>query len=319
MAGTITISEIIAEFGAKYVKGSQDMKNLQTAIWQKTETDQLFGLWPTEDTVAYKATAQITGVLQAFQKDFTPKSDTSFTLEKIPLYHVKIDEKIFPDEIMPSWLGFLADGKVKRSEWGIVRYWLEEMIVNKMKEDLEKNECFKGVTGVITPGTPTLDGKSLNGIRKTIRDGYTAGKTNMITMGAVPTDAVEFVDYVEDFIDQIPEIHADLIDVLPMNKTLFKRFRKGMRAKYNMNYDQAEITKVIDTDISVKGLASHAGSDMLWATMKANRANPQKWGGNVGVFDVQAIDRQVKALSDWWMGYGFWYLPYVYHTDRDLS
>lgn len=319
-APTINIDEIIAEFGAKYVQGSQGLQNLQTRIWQKSETDQLFGLWPTEDTVAYKATSSITRVLQSYQSGFTPIGDTKFELQPIPLYHVKIDEQITPQDLMPSWLGFLADGSLDPTQWGIVRYWLEELIVNKYKEDLELNEAFKGVFAAPTAGTPGASGTALNGIRKTIRDGHTASKTSMIAMGAVPTDPIDFVEYVESFILQIPELHRNLLDNLVMNKTLQGRFKQGMRSKYNLQYNQvSDLLTVIDTNIKVSGVASQAGSDMLWTTMKANKANPQKWSKNQGIFDIQKQDRNVKALSDWWIGYGFWYLPYVYHTDQDLS
>ncbi|WP_374949609.1 hypothetical protein [Mucilaginibacter sp.] len=318
----INIDEIIAEFGAQYRGGGIGAQNLQTAIFQPEETRGLFMPWPTEDTVAYKATASITRVLQAFQKQFTPIGTAKFELEKIPLDRVKIDEYIAPDEIMPSFLGFLAGmGPVDRTQWGIVRYMIEQLIVNQYKEDLEVAEIFKGVTGAVTDGTAQLTGKSINGIRKKIRDGNTAGKTKKITMGTVPTDPVEFVEYVEDFINSIDEKYRFRLSGLQMNKTLRTRFKTGMRTKYNMNYNQVDsLVHVIDAEnVEVNGLASMAGSDMIFTTFKQNMAAPEKWGNNAGVFDMQKFDRGVKLLSDWWIGVGFWYLPWVWHNDQDLA
>ncbi|MBS7565100.1 hypothetical protein KHS38_11855 [Mucilaginibacter sp. Bleaf8] len=317
----INIDQIIAEFGAQYRQGGIGQQNLQTAIFQPEETRSLFTPWPTEDTIVYKATASIKRVLQAFQKSFTPIGDVKFELESIALDRVKIDEYIEPDDIMPTFLGFLAGmGPVDRTQWGIVRYMIEELIVKQYKQDLEISEIFKGVKGPIIEGTPNLEGTSINGVRKKLRDGHTAGKTNMITMGTPPVDPVEFVEYVEDFIKQIPELYRFRMDGLTMNKTLRARFKEGMRLKYNVNYAQvSSLLTVLDAEnIAINGVASMAGSNMMYATFKANTAAPEKWGANQQTFDMQKFDRGVKLLSDWWVGIGFWYLGWVWHNDQDL-
>ena len=316
----INLDQIIAEFGMQYRQGGIGRQNLQTAIFQPEETRSLYQPWPTEDTIVYRATASIKRVLQSFQKGFTPIGDTKFELESIALDHVKIDEYFEPDDIMPTFLGFLAGPGVDRSQWGIVRYMIEELIVNQYKQDLEVSEIFKGVKGVITEGTPSLEGKSINGIRKKIRDGHTAGKTNMITMGTPPTDPAEFVEYVEDFIKSIDELYRFRLDGLTMNKTLRARYKEGMRAKYNVNYQQTNsLLTVMDAEnVSINGVASMAGSNMMYATFKMNKAAPEKWGANQNTFDMQKFNRGVKLLTDWWLGIGFWYLPWVWHNDQDL-
>jgi hypothetical protein len=317
----INLDEIIAEFGLQYREGGLGEQNLRVAIMQQPETLSRFEYYPTDDTVAYKATASISRVLQAYQVGFTPIGTTKFELEKIPLNRIKIDEAIVPDEIMPSYLGFLAKlGEVDRTKWGIVRYMIENLIIAKSKEDMEVSEIFKGETGVITPGTAQDAGKTIDGVRKKIRDGHTAGSTNMITMGAVPTDPVLFVEYVEDMVNQIPEIHRFLLDGFDMSQTLRTRFKVGMQKKYNMQYAQKSDLLVVNNaeNIRINGLASMAGSEMIYGTMANNKAAPEKWGANKTVFDMQKENRAVKLLTDWWFGIGFWYLPYVYHNDRDL-
>ncbi|MBE7179276.1 MAG: hypothetical protein INR69_22935, partial [Mucilaginibacter polytrichastri] len=248
-----------------------------------------------------------------------PIGDTLFELEKIPLHHVKVDVAEMPDDLMPSWLGFLVDNNLKRSDWPFVKWWIEKLIVPKIQEDIEINEAFKGVRGTITSGTATAAGASIDGVRKTIRMGNTAGKTKLITMGAAPVDPVDFVNYIEDFVAQIPELYRNLLDGLNMSKTLRDRFKTGMRTKYNVNYAQiGELLTVIDTDIKVNGSIAQAGSEMIWTTIKGNTARPVKFGENQGKFDIQLFERQVKLLSDWYVGYGFWYMPWVFHNDRDL-
>jgi hypothetical protein len=84
------ISAILAEFGAVYKAGGQGVKDLQTKIIQKSETDTMFPLRVTEDTKLEKSTVSHTRVLQRFQTKFTPIGQAKFELERIPLYKLKI-------------------------------------------------------------------------------------------------------------------------------------------------------------------------------------------------------------------------------------
>ncbi|MGJ1424546.1 hypothetical protein ACR79B_11175 [Sphingobacterium spiritivorum] len=281
-----------------------------------------FPLLPTDDTIVYKATASITEVLQAFQSAFTVKagSEVKFELEPIPLHHVKIDELISPDEIMPSWLGFLASNNLNREEWPIVRWIIEILILGKYHEDLEMKAAFSGEKGAIVPGTATTALASMNGVRKMIRDAFAAGKTNQIVLGVVPSDPVEFCTYVENFVEAIPQLLRDKIKEVSMSTKLERLYRKGVRLKYNENYLQKKNTSTLmdDEHISVKGYPGFADSKMIYATPDDNKANPMKAPENQGRFDVQRFDRTVKLLSDWWIGLGFWYYGYVFHNDQDL-
>ncbi len=319
----INIDEVVAEFGEHYVDGGQGMQNLQAKYMERSQLVSSFPLLPTDDTVVYKATASITEVLQAFQTDFTPKtgSEVKFELESIPLTHVKIDVKISPDEIFPSWLGFLASNKLSREEWPIVRYMTEVLILGKYEEDLEMRSSFLGEKAVITPGTATSAIGSMNGIRKLIRDAFALGKTNSIALGTVPTDAVAFCNYVEAFVEAIPDLLREHIKEISMSTKLERLYRKGVRAKYNQNYDQKKnlATLIDDEHIVVKGYPGIGASKLIYATPDDNKANPMKAPENQGRFDVQKLDRTVKLLSDWWIGLGFWYYGYVFHNDQDLA
>lgn len=319
----VKIDEIINEFGEHYVDGGQGMQNLQAKYMERSEFVQSFPLLPTEDTVVHKATVSISEVLQGFQSAFTAKtgSEVKFELESIPLCHVKIDEVINPDEIMPSWLGFLASNQLDRSEWPIVRYITEVLILGRYQDDLETKASFKGVKGVITPGTATSAIGAMDGVRKKIRDAFAAGKTNQIVLGAVPTDPVLFCDYVENFVEAIPSLLREKITEVSMSKELERRYRKGVRKKYNENYLQKANTATLidDEQIVVKGYTALSGSSLIYATPQDNKANPMKAPDNQGRFDVQKQDRSVKLLSDWWIGLGFWYYGYVFHNDQDLT
>lgn len=318
----INIDDIIAEFGSHYVDGGQGLQNLQAKYMERSKLVSSFPLLPTEDTVVHKATASITEVLQAFQSGFTVKagSEVKFELESIPLHHVKIDELISPDEIMPSWLGFLASNNLSRDEWPIVRWITEVLILGKYQDDLEMKAAFTGEKGAIVTGTATTAIAAMDGVRKLIRTAFAAGKTNNIVLGAVPTDPVAFVGYVESFIEAIPSLLIEHIDEVSMSDTLERRYRKGVRLKYNQNYDQKKnLSTVMDYEhITIKGYPGFGASTLMYATPKDNKANPMKAPENQGRFDVQKDKRNVALLSDWWIGLGFWYYGYLFHNDQDL-
>lgn len=320
----INIDDVITEFGEHYVDGGQGLQNLQEVIMARTDFLSTYPLLPTEDTVVHKATASIGGVLQAFQKGFTLLSGNQVTFEPqpIPLHHFKIDELISPDDIMPSWLGFLASNNLDRSEWPIVRYITEKLIWPKFYEELETEEVFKGVKGTITPGTALGAGNVMNGVRKLIRDGYAAGKTNVVTLGAIDReDAVGFCTYVENFVKAIPKRIRRHIKHVEMDSALEELYREGSDAKYNTQYAQKPNNSTVryNPNITVVGTDAMEGSDMIFATMHENKCNPVKAMSNQGRFDVQRDKRDVAVMTDFWIGVGFWYLPYVYHNDQDLT
>lgn len=316
----MVISDIIAEFGAVYRAGGQGVKDLQAKITQKSVTDKLFDLRITENTKLEKATASITRVLQRFQKAFTPIGPVTFEMETIQLTKLKIDVSEYPDDLEESWLGFLADSALPRSTWPFVKYWLQELVLPQSEQNWENDEVFKGVLGAITQGTATGIGTQVNGIRKLIRDAYTAGKTNLVTLGAVPTDPKLFVKYMEAFYYAIPEMFRPFLNSFAMNTTLRDRFKDGMRSLYNTNYKQVDdLVTIIDTNTSVTGCPSHAGSNMIWITLKGNATLGIKKPANQQVFKVEEIKREVSAMTDFYKGLGFWYYGYLWHNEQDLS
>lgn len=320
----INVDDVVQEFGDHYIDGGQGVQQLQEVIMERTDKLKIYPLYPTNDTVLRFATSTIGGVLQAFQKGFTllNGNEVEFIPQEVPLYHFKIDEQISPDEIMPSWLGFLASNKLDRSEWPIVRYIVEKLIWPKFYEELETEEIFKGVPGVITPGTALGAGNVMKGIRKQIREGYAAGKTNVITLGAVPTtNAVNFVTYVENFVKGIPKRIRKKIKHVEMSSELEELFRIGNDEKYNTNYERQPNTSTVrnNPNITVFGSDDMSGSTMIYATIHENKVNGVKALENKGKFDVQKDKRNVALMTDFYIGVGFKYLPYIYHNDQDLT
>ena len=322
---TISIPDIITEWGAVYRAEGQGVKELLLKLAQKSVTANYFPTRITEKTVLEKATAEFSRVLQRFQKDFTPIGGTTFKPTKIPLYKLKIDLQETPDDLEESWLGFLADSNLNRKEWPFIKWYLTNALIQAEK-DLEMNEIYSGVPGTVTAGTATNAGTSLKGIKKQINEFNTAGTLLKISMGAVPattTDAgkIALVQYVEDMVKQTPRLLRNEVDNVFLQEDLHDDFRDGMRLKYNTNYesvDDAKITKLRNDNIQVVGLPSMVGSKKIWFTPEWNRQAGFKKPGNEKVFAVENVDRKVKAYTDYYKGFGFWIPEYVVSNDVEL-
>ncbi|HEY0056294.1 MAG TPA: hypothetical protein VGB63_13135 [Pedobacter sp.] len=310
-ATVLTITDILTEFGA-YYSGEDNKKALLKKFFQKSETEADFNSRITEATRLELANATISRVLQRFQKAFTPIGDPTFTPQIIDLYKMKVDLSFYPDEVEESWLGFLASNGLDRKEWPLIRYLLEELALAQLQEDLEKNEFFFGVPGVIVPGTATAAGTSMLGIREQLK----GAAIQQVAVGAVPADAVLFVKYIEDMFYSIPELHRNELDKIFMSKNLELRFKTGMREKYNINYSQVDdLTTIIDTKVKIAGRASHGTSTTIWTTPAVNRICGTKKPGNDKIFKIEEAKREVLAMTDFYKGVGFWNDGFVYRNN----
>lgn len=317
---TITATDIVAEWGAIYRAEGQSVKDLLTKLTQRSVTASYFPTRITEKTVMEKAIAEFARVLQRFQKGWTPIGGTTFTPSKIPLYKLKIDLEETPDDLEESWLGFLADNNLKRDKWPFIKWYLMNALI-QAEQDLELNEIYKGVVGNITPGTANAAGTSLQGIKKQINLMDAAGEGKKITLGAVPTVGKELVEYVDDLIGGAGRLLTNELDYIFMEEDNHDLFRDGMREKYNTNYEQvadSKITKLRNHNIQVVGLPSMVGSSKIWTTPKWNRQGGFKKPGNEKIFEVERVDRKVKAYTDYYKGYGFWIPQYTVYNDVEL-
>ena len=323
---TITATAVITEWGAFYRAEGQNIKDILTKLMQRSVTAGYFPTRITEKTILEKVTAEFTRVLQRFQKDFTPIGGTTFEPVKIPLYKLKIDLKETPDDLEESWLGFLADANLDRRQWPFIKWYLMNALIQADK-DLELSEIYSGVPGVITAGTATAAGASLKGIKKQINEAHAAGKSNTIVMGAVPSTATdagkkELVQYVETMIKSTPRLLRNELDFVFLNEDLHDDFRDGMRLLYNVNYESVadnKITQLRNDNIKVVGLPSMVGSKKIWTTPSWNRQGGFKKPANGKIFEVEKVDRTVKAYTDYYKGYGFWILQYLVTNDVELT
>ncbi len=328
----IDVADVVAQFGAYYKPGSENQKNLRDMLYKPGETAADFQARPTDDTIWRGTKASLDRVVQPFQKAFTPLSTISFKPNQFSLFKLKIDVKEEPDDLEATYVGFLTSiPEIERANWPFVKWLIEKHIMPKKEEDLEVDEYFGGVFVAPTPNVPGPAGTSMDGIRKVIRGYNTAGRTNLgngaIATGAAADDDVDYCSQVEQFVADLPTHFRKKIDKVFMSPENELKYKRGKRKKYGLQVNfltgqgVSDLLTVEDfPNAIIAGRESHAGSDLLWTTIAANRIRPQKKAALANTMAVKEFSpRQVSIYTDWWEALGFEIPELIFHNDQDLA
>lgn len=312
----MTVSEIVTAFGAYYLNNGQNQNDIRMQLMRGFDTQQVFTQVVTDDTIWRAAEGSHSSIVQPFQVAFTPKGSATFKPVEIRQYNMKADLLEYPDTIKQNWLGFLSSTNPKRTEWPFIKYWIDQMVVPRIQQDIQLNEIGRGVYVAPTVGTPGADGTAMNGILKVLADHITAGRIVPIALGALPTDPVLLVEYFETYFKSIPMQYRNV----PMNtyvpEWVILEYKKGYEKKYglltNADTTSAGVTTIRFSNLTLVGLSSlnlkanGTPNDRFFTTQKSNAIMLTKGLQNSkGIFDIQAFDRGVKLLTDWWIGIGF--------------
>jgi hypothetical protein len=304
----ITTDELVEQFGDYYINEGQNMDNLHMLPFEAFGTAEAGTVTPTDQTVLREANVRVDEVLQSYQHPFTNKGGMSVLPVSIFLHHVKIDVKILPNELKAKWIQFLTTDGLDPLEYPLVRFIIENYLINQANEDLELKGIYKGVRAEAPEGESNSATEIMDGIEFHLNKLETDGKLDWINTGSIASAAKDFVTQIEDFVKAMPEKYRYNTSMqLNMNRTLRDKYKQGMRDKYNVNYQQTNtLLQVMDFEnVSIVGRASMAGKNKIWTTPKDNLIIPVKGFSNKSAFDVQKVDREVKFLSDWWIGAGF--------------
>lgn len=310
---SIVKTDLVADFGAHYIPEGQDMDRLKSAIRTPSTTADAAKPIVYDGEVYRFSNVIFQEIVQQFQKKFTAKGDLTFKPNEIRLRNLKIDLALYPDDVKGSWLGFLGSlTDQERKNWPIVKYLLEKEVVPQLKSDLETKAYFKGVYVAPTAGTAGTAAGTMDGIKKLLDDGLTAGTMNAVTLSAVPT-ASNIFEMVEEYADNIDE---NLLSVPVSIYMSTKNVRAYLRDKRNthgndVNYDAGKITIDFADNLKLVGLPSMAGSPYIWATPDDNYLYLRRVNGMQDPKVEEAL-REVFLMLDWWEGLGFGYDPLVY-------
>lgn len=324
-----TPQQLIDAYGAYYQEGNITRENLHNQIFEPSETKAIFNVRPTDDTRIDNLNLSYSSVLQPFYSKFSSLGALDFDPNPFNLDRVKINVSLKPDDLAATALDFFVQKGVSRKDAPIIST-ITEYLLMKAKEDDELYTVFKGIFALPSApnqanGVPGAPVDARNGIRKIIRDYNNAGKfaqeNTVIAMGTPPTDPILFVEYMETLYYSIPEKFRGFIKAFNMSQTLATRYKRGMRKKYDVNYDQTkgEFATIIDTDCRIRGFASHSGSTMIWATVEGNAVGFVKNPANQGVFDL-GVDKiyEVLMATDWYEGYNFINPHWIWTNGQDL-
>lgn len=318
----MNVADVITEFGAYYLNHDQGVKDLHKVLQFKTETDALFTVVQTEDTVIRRGSTAMTRLLQPFQKTWSPTGAVTFKPAEIKLYKMKVDFQDNPDDLEETWLGFLADNNVDRKEWPFVKWLLATEILAQIEEDYELNEVYAGEYAAPgTPGTAGAAGTAMDGIKKIINDHIDAGDITPYATGALSTTLATFLAQIEDFaLNAIPEQYRNTPLTIAMSPDLHMRYRKAKRAAYNNNYAQeSDLDTLADLPmVKVMGVASMIGSTKIWCTPKKNAIVGYKRAVKPQL-RAEGVDRTVKIFGDFYKGVGFVIPGIVWTNDQELS
>ncbi|MCX6231120.1 MAG: hypothetical protein NTZ33_06210 [Bacteroidetes bacterium] len=301
-------SEIVTAFGAYYEKSPANKDRILGKLSQGIVTPKYCTPIITDDTV-YKLSELIVGdLVQGFQKAWTPKDDIKFTPNELRLFHMKVDIDLFPDDLQATWLGFLATGKVDKKDEPLIRFILEhpnQGILAKINSNMELKEYGKGIYTDVTPGTAGITGKSMNGFIYQIQNGVDDETMNSLNISALNKDTI--FDQVELFTEGIADEYQDVEMNVFMSSKWYRHYHKDKRSQgfYQMSSD-ADVKDNIDfTPQNVVALPCLSGTDVIFATPKANMLHLTKNLNNKSSIKIEERQRTVSLMADWWEGLGF--------------
>lgn len=300
----IDITQLKADFGTFLGNSEKDILKVLT---QPTESmKHMTTVKQNEDFRAAQAT--ITSLVQGFQKGWTPKGTPGFAPLIIPHRRHKFDVEIYPDEIYGSWIGFLADESKSREEWPLVKYILYKMLLDQVAQDRELSLIGKGSYAAIVDGTAQVTGKSMDGFLTLLKAEHLNGATKMnfaqtntaITATNVITQIEKFADFISGPYKSIPMN----VFCSPENLTFYARKRRDLYGA-NQDYVKFGSTTIDGTPLTLQALPCMIGSDILFATPKANFIRLLKLNDGASRPFVETSKRQVFLFADWYENVGF--------------
>ncbi|MDI9870566.1 hypothetical protein [Flectobacillus roseus] len=324
----LNAQDLVLDFEAGYRAGLVTMEMMNRPIYAYTPWDSIFVDVPTDNTVIDQVNIQEESRFQRFQKAFLPLGGMDFTPNQIQLGHIMLEAAISPQDLAGTAIDFLADQNMDRGKAPIVGIYLQSML-NSAINNFHKYETFKGVQAAIVEGTSTPQGGTINGIAEILRLARTnpsaAILPHTITPSpSVPTDDVEFVNYVEAFWDAIPDEIKELALPIVMSKLALQKFKRGLVGKYQ-NGSWNKLGYIVDLESfteklhmrtgTILGVPDMNGSNKIWMTVKRNAIRGLKNSNNLENWAVGVKDlKLVQASKDYWMGYGFLNYDWVYEN-----
>ena len=319
-ATAITTTLLNAAYGAQFKDNSKSQKDLMQQIYASAEFDKLFKVEYTDLTVWEKAVSRSTSFVQAKQTAWTPNGSIVFTPSPIPLHGVKADIEFSSHDVERGFVGFMHENNVPQTSQELIKYVMSNHVNQQFAEDVELELSYNGVRVNPTPGVAGPVAGAINGVYTVLNNAIAAGTITTLAVGAVPTTAVAYMRWVEDFVKRINFRDRRRPMKLAVSENGCSLFEEGMLATYNQNYAQTDnLRKVFRyKNIELVPQVAMDNSKKIFCTVAGNAIKPVNVGkGQLWQFETE--DRKIKAWSDMLMGYGFWDHSRVYTNDIELT
>lgn len=318
MFSGIDLSAVTAQLGA-YISKPENAKGIWVRMFQELELMQYMRKISGQKGSYAGMKSSSTEVLQAFQKAFTNKGGVAFTPYLNTVYRAKVDVLLDNmDEIVDSYLHFMADESKDRKDWPLVKYIIDNHVIPQMVEDLNIAMC-RGVYVAPTPGTAGTAIGTMNGLQKIITDEIFATSLVPIVTGAITS--ANAVTKLELFADGIDSDYTDKGGVVFCSKSVERMYKEHYRTLFGTTNAVGSKNNVsLDNyPIELVGLKGWGSSQRLLFTPTGASGNLLYMYDKIftpTTFEAQKEDRSVKLLGDLHTGVGFNTLEAVFANDQ---
>lgn len=257
-------------------------------------------------------------LLQAYQKGFQPSGGVTMNPYVNKCFHIKMDyQEEDLAKLHVTYLSWLADETKTPDQYNYIKWLVEYQIIPGITEEL-REMCIKGSYVAPTAGTAGISLNAATGLFTTITNEITDGNIVPITMGAITSTNI--VDYVEDFHSQLPQEWKSSADPIFVSSSNLERYIRRMRAQHGQVLDvQNPVTTIYGTNKRLVGLDFLNGSDRLLFTPSGMNGNLVKMFNKLEMPTptTQLDKRAVNILADFFRGWGFETLEFVFVNDQD--
>lgn len=310
-SSTIDVKALKTEFGAYLSQGTTNLNIVRQLFNGFTSAPEFRTVTAITEYRALQA--QINSVVQKFSSKWTPKGNAKFTPLTIKNRRHKINVPIIPADVLDSYLLHLYDESLSPDQMPITKYYIQELLMPRISDDIELRMIFKGKYVENTdPNVATDPEESMDGIETILitEKAKASSKINFFTqtinwVTATDKQVIDFINAFADFVDdklKIKKIYA--------SKFVKKRYQRAYENLYGVNNKVLgglnKAAEVDFVDMVVANLDGMADSPIIFATSPGNMVKLQSKNTPPNIInDVQVQDYEVKIFGEFWLGVGF--------------
>lgn len=335
---SVGISDLNTSLGAYH---RQNANQIGSLLYQDLELEQYMASVPGVSDEWASAYGTIGKVLQPHQSGWVEQGQTNATTPGVqpgmvaaasgtgsaeivfkPILHKvrQIDIKVSfdnLDNLYRSWIGWLTDEKKKKSEWPLVKYIIEGLIIPKGKEELNE-VSVSGNYAAPTAGVPGSHLTAADGILTIIADQITATNIAPIASGSFTSSTI-FAN-VESFVKAIPAKYRRSSNILFMSDADQFDMYVNYRATYGANsavFDGNKLNiKIGNTMIQTVGISAWGTSHRFLFTTPGNMKKLYDKVDAINDFYVEDILGKLYIYMSFKRGYGFDKYEEVFVNDQ---